>query len=322
VSGQGLHRRGALVGRFAPKFLPSRARRGESRSAVAWRAGRQSDRAVADHAAALFEPISLELLETQATLTTRKERKYVLEPAMFERLMSELHEDYLVLDIDGDRVFHYDTVYFDTPKLTTYRQHVQGRRRRFKCRTRLYAEQGPCFFEVKMKGGRGETIKRRLAIDVDEHGTLTPEARAFLDHMLHEEYGAQAPAALRPTLRTTYRRLTLVGRMGRERLTFDLELAFAARGGREYSIKPGRIFLETKFAVGSGQPDGRAAEVLQELNARPVGTCSKYCLGAALSHPELPDNPFRPLLRRHFDEPRSRVFGPGILPLPIERVAG
>jgi hypothetical protein len=36
-----------------------------------------------------------------------------------------------------------------------YRHHLQGRRKRFKCRTRLYGETA-CFFDLKLKGRRGD----------------------------------------------------------------------------------------------------------------------------------------------------------------------
>ena len=249
----------------------------------------------AEAAAAWFAPIELAIVDERAMLATRSERKYVLDGAMFARLIRELRHQYLVLEIDGTRVFPYDTVYFDTPTLTTYRQHVQERRRRFKCRTRLYPSSNLCFFEVKMKGGRGETIKRRLELEVEEHGVLTEPALAFLEHELRETYGLAPPAALAPTLRTSYRRLTLVGHTGAERLTFDFDLTVASSGKR-FWIDPGRVLLEAK-----GNGDGvEANAVLRRLGVRPVDSCSKYCLGVALTHPEVPSNPFRRLLRWHF----------------------
>jgi hypothetical protein len=253
-------------------------------------------------AATSFEPISLADLDRRAKLATRTDRKYVLDARIFDRLVGELISRYLILEIDGVRVFPYDTVYFDTPAWTAYRQHVQGRRRRFKTRTRLYVANELCYFEVKLRGARGKTVKRKLELGVEEHGSLTEPAFAFLERVLQKAYGTAPPAALAPVLRTTYRRLTLVGRTDSERLTFDFELVFAANGN-EYSIRPGRILLETKADAGRL---GTADRVLQGLGARPVRSCSKYCLGVALANPELRDNPFRRLIRRHFEAGRPR----------------
>jgi hypothetical protein len=277
-------------------------------------------------AAASFAPISLPVLDQRAGLATRGESKYILDARTFERLMGELIPHYLILEIDGARVFSYDTIYFDTPARTIYRHHVQGRRRRFKCRTRLYTANGPCFFEVKLKGGREETIKRRIELEVEEHGSLTKPALAFLEHEL-QAYGSSVPVALAPGLRTLYRRLTLVSRIDSERLTFDFELTFALNDG-EHSIQPGRILLETKTGNGTrgtnggngkangevGQASGGAGEasrVLRRLGVRSVKSCSKYCIGMALAHPELRDNPFRPLIRRHFDAEYARAGANG-----------
>jgi VTC domain-containing protein len=254
-------------------------------------------------AAASFQAIPLAVLDQRAELSTRAERKYILDLKTFERLVGELAGNYLILEIEDERVFPYDTVYFDTPELITYHQHLQERRRRFKCRTRRYSSKGPCFFEIKLKGGRGETIKSRLPLDVEEHGLLTAPALAYLEHELHAAYRGAAPAGLEPALRTSYRRLTLVSSTGGERLTFDFDLEFATNGSK-HAIQPGRILLENKTATANGDTGSRpggAKGVLRRLGVRPVGSCSKYCLGVALAHPELRNNRFRPLIRRHFD---------------------
>ena len=57
-----------------------------------------------------------------------------------------------MLQIDRRRSFDYESVYFDTPDLSTYRAHVQRRRLRFKARTRTYTDSGLCMFEVKLTG--------------------------------------------------------------------------------------------------------------------------------------------------------------------------
>ncbi|MFC7744428.1 hypothetical protein ACFQXA_31035 [Nocardiopsis composta] len=55
-----------------------------------------------------------------------------------------------------------------------YRQHVQGRRRRFKARTRGYLDSGTASFEVKMEGARSATVKERTAHPVDRLDEFTP----------------------------------------------------------------------------------------------------------------------------------------------------
>lgn len=249
-----------------------------------------------------FESITIGELDRRTRLQTRLDRKYFVDDGVLRRLTSALADEYRVLELDGRRLFRYDTVYFDTPALTTYRQHHQGRRRRFKCRTRLYVDSGLCFFEVKLRDGRGRTVKQKLALDRTEHGRLNPEAAGFLARELSRAYGYAPPGPLEPGLVTFYRRLTLAHAERRERVTCDVELGFAIPGGPTYGVRPGRVLVETKSARGNSVAD----RVLRRLGATPVATCSKYCLGVALAHPAVVNNRFRPLLRRHFDAEAAR----------------
>jgi len=256
-----------------------------------------------------FEPISLPELERHAGLQARVDRKYIVDFETLERLLAELGDDYLALEIDGERLQQYDSVYFDTPELMGYRHHLQGRRKRFKCRTRLYGGTA-CFFDLKMKGRRGETVKRRLPLPPAAHGSLTAEATTFLKRELLHQYGFAAPARLLPILDTSFARLSLTHARRQERLTLDFGITFSGAGGGElYRIRPDHVLIEAKSPTGQGTVD----RLLPRLGARPLSMCSKYCLGVALAHPGLPTNPYRPLLRRHFD--------PTPLPTPLPPLA-
>jgi hypothetical protein len=246
---------------------------------------------------ARFEPISLAELESHAGLQARVDRKYIVDYETLDRLLGQLATDYLALEIFGDRLQHYDSVYFDTPALMGYRHHLQGRRKRFKCRTRLYGGTA-CFFDLKLKGRRGETVKRRLQLPPLAHGSLTAGATAFLKRELLEEYGCAAPARMLPTLHTAFARLALTHAHREERLTVDFGLVLGKAGaGEPYRMRPDLVLIEAKSPTGLGTAD----RLLTRLGARPLTMCSKYCLGVALTQPILPTNPYRSLLRRHFD---------------------
>ncbi len=258
-----------------------------------------------------FEAVSLQEVEARAGLQTRMDRRYIADYETLERLFS-LGDDYVVLEIDGQRLQEYDSVYFDTPGLMGYRHHLQGRRKRFKCRTRLYGASA-CFFDLKLKGRRGETVKSRLPLSPLEHGSLTSDATAFLKRRLLEAYGHPSPAGLVPTLQTSFDRLTLIHPLRQERFTLDFGLSLGRLGRDErYCMRPDHVLIETKSATSLGTVD----RLLPGLGARPLSMCSKYCLGIAAAHPGLPTNPYRPLLRRYFDPaplPRRR-FDPAPLP--------
>jgi hypothetical protein len=183
------------------------------------------------------------------------------------------------------------------PRCLCYRAHVQGRRRRFKARSRLYVESSHCVFEVKLRGRCGETVKHALAQAPGQHGVLTPEARAFVGGHV-QSFAADAVGFLEPCLATRYRRITLVSLERPERLTCDLDLRFSTAGGEHGRLAEDYVLIETK----SG--DGRSAAdiTLSRLGARPLESVSKYCIGIALSGQDLPTNPFRRLLRRHFED--------------------
>ncbi len=261
---------------------------------VATRECTSARRAVAA-AAAMVEPIGLgELLEL-AELQTRVDRKYFVPAGLFRRLIDELAGELQVLQIDGLRSFGYESIYFDTPQLISYRAHLQRRRQRFKARTRTYTDSGLTMFEVKLAGARGETVKERVPYATEHRGELTEEALAHLGDALGQAYHQDLPTGLRPTLLTTYRRTTFVSRTGETRLTCDVGLV--CRGDEHEVHDTGtHVLVESKSSAGGGAPD----RILRDVGVRPA-TVSKYCVGVAALHPELPSNPWHQTLRRYFE---------------------
>jgi hypothetical protein len=239
--------------------------------------------------------VPLSELERRAALQVRQDRKYIVGRRGFDRLVAALKDSHGALDIGGERVFAYDTMYFDTGTMLCYRAHVQDRRRRFKARSRLYVDSGRCVFEVKLKGRCGETVKHALVQPADHHGVLTPQARAFLaEHV--RAFAPEAAGWVEPRLSTHYRRITLVSIERPERLTCDVDLRFSAAGGPHGRLSDGCVLIETKSAGGHSAADA----ALRGLGARPLDGLSKYCVGVVLSGIELPTNPFRHVVRRHF----------------------
>ncbi len=252
-----------------------------------------SDLAVAA-AAATVAPITLDELNALAELQTRVDRKYFVHGDAFRRLIGQLAGGLRVLEIDGRRTFGYESIYFDTPQLLTYRAHLQRRRQRFKARTRTYTDSGLCMFEVKLTGARGETVKERIKHPIDERNVLTPGALDHLGTALRRTYGQALPRGMRAMLDTTYRRTTFVSRTGEVRLTCDVGLVCNSGTGK-VTDKGTHVLVESKSAGGDGGPD----RILRDLGVRPVSV-SKYCVGIAALHPDLPSNPWHDTLRRYF----------------------
>jgi hypothetical protein len=253
-----------------------------------------AERAVAA-AAGRVDPIGLDELMALAELQTRVDRKYFVPAAVFHELIAELAGELQVLEIDGRRTFGYESVYFDTPDLTAYRAHLQRRRQRFKARTRTYTDTGLTMFEVKLTGARGETVKRRVPYPAEHRAELTDDALAHLGRALCEAYHQDVPAGMRPTLVTTYRRTTFVSRTGEARLTCDVGLV-CRDGEHEVRDTGTHVLVESKSAGHGAAPD----RILRELGVRPASV-SKYAVGVAALHPELPSNPWHQTLRRYFE---------------------
>ena len=246
-------------------------------------------------AAALVDPIGLDELNALAELQTRVDRKYFVPADVFRRMVGELRGELRVLDIDGLRTFGYESVYFDTPELTTYKAHVQRRRRRFKARTRTYTDSGLCMFEVKLAGARGETVKERVLHSERYRAELTESALDHLRATLGQAYHQDLPDGMQPTLVTTYRRTTFVTRSGDARLTCDVGFR-AVDSHHEMRDTGTHVLVESKSG---GQGGSTADRILRELGVRPASV-SKYAVAVAALHPELPSNPWHQTLRRYF----------------------
>jgi hypothetical protein len=244
-----------------------------------------------EHLAVLerFEAIDLDDLDQVASLQTRFDRKYVLPVHRGVDLLHALHDDLMVLSIDGNCTFRYDTAYFDTPDLDSYLSTARRRRNRFKVRIRTYADAGLCMLEVKRKGPRGETVKVRTTHPVGANATLTPAAVAFVGDTLQRPGTA---SRLRPVLATTFERTTLLDRRDGSRATLDREIHLAAPNGKPIVLCQHSVFETKSIGVATA-----ADRWLWRQGHRPT-SFSKFCIGMALTHSELPANKWNRTLRR------------------------
>ena len=261
-------------------------------------------------------PTSLAELNDAAGLLTRVDRKYLVPLERAQELVGGLTSEARVLDIDGRRRFSYSSTYFDTPGLEAFMLTARKRRRRFKVRTRTYLDSGLCFLEVKTRGARGTTVKRRMSYHPNDASRLTGPGRAFVAACLAstEVTGPAAArdvaAALRPVLATTYERTTLHLPRAEARATIDTALTWRrltpgvrerAVAGAPQALRPAHL----TEAIDGGEPVAAAGlavvetknpatpspadRALWDAGHRPT-RISKYATGMALLHPELPAN--------------------------------
>lgn len=225
-----------------------------------------------------LDPISLEELDERAALMRRSDTKYLLERAEFARIVWDM--DYDVLEIDGRRAFSYQSVYFDSPDLRCFQDHVEGRKPRFKARTRCYLDTGHSVFEVKLKLEDGDTDKRQIDYPADETDRLNDDARELLDEAL----GGDVPENMGVSLRTRFERVTLVPADGGERITCDFNIRLERPRRDIACLREGLLVCEVKAPDGGGPTN----ELMTQLGVEPI-SLSKYRTGVSLLEPEAVD---------------------------------
>jgi hypothetical protein len=240
----------------------------------------------------------MEMTNRIASLQERVDRKYVIRRDLFHGVANQLTDGYYVMELEGKRHLRYDTVYFDTHELLCYRSHLQGRRLRFKVRSRRYRDSRTCVFELKYKNARGRTFKERIDYPWQRHGTIDREATGFVAASLLRHYKMDFKSQLYRALDVSFSRVTLVNPTAEHRITCDFDVTFRTVEGGEAQLGSEYLILETKgdFAPSS------ADLLLRRLGQRPVN-CSKYCVGLASSDHRVKTNPFRRILRSYFALP-------------------
>lgn len=229
-----------------------------------------------------FHPISLEEMG-KVRLMNRIDTKYTIHRSHLCRFLQELHGDYLVQEISGNRLSAYQTVYLDTPELDMYMAHQNGRRTREKIRMRTYTDTRQVFLEIKDKNNKGRTCKTRIPLPAIQEYKET-EAMRFIG--LHACY---KPEKLMPQLENHFSRITLVNRGKTERLTIDIGLGFRNLSTNITSELPEVAIIELKQ---DGHVPSQAKQCLSEQHIHPV-SISKYCLGTILTHPDIKHNRFK-----------------------------
>ncbi len=238
--------------------------------------------------------IGLAELDDRAALRVRTDRKYLVDVDVLERVIDALGDDARALEIDGRREFGYESTYFDTPAYDSYLGAARSRPDRFKVRVRRYLDADDARLEVKTRDRCGRTVKRRAAWAPSDAAAC---AIAGLGATGHRPFLTQfAPVrphvdSLRPALTTAYRRSTIV--LGAARATIDTELCCTDDSGFRVGIGDA-VVLETKSPGAAGRLD----HLLWSFGVRP-SRISKFGIGMAALHPDLPANKWHRTLGRH-----------------------
>lgn len=233
---------------------------------------------------AVFAPIDLKEMGSVALLN-RVDTKYVLRIEQVLAVLAAVRADYQALSVNGQRLNHYRTLYFDTPDFALYNLHVNERAERFKVRSREYLDSQLSFLEVKHHTRKDRTIKSRIST-AQPAMWIDAGAADWLEGIL--PYDGRT---LEPKLWNTFTRITLVNRVHCERVTIDVDLAFYT--ARRTVRLDGIAVAEVKQDGGSGASSFR--ERMRAMRIHPQGF-SKYCIGASLLYDYIKKNNLKPKL--------------------------
>ncbi len=151
-------------------------------------------------------PISLEEMD-RVKLQNRTDTKFVFEVDLLSIILSEIKDDYSILEIKEKRKNSYQTLYYDTKELQSYTQHHNGKANRIKVRFRKYIESDLNYLEVKFKNNKSRTIKfRKKTNDIETQ--LSSNSKKFI-----EKNSFYKGDKMVPILWNKFTRLTLVHKM-------------------------------------------------------------------------------------------------------------
>jgi hypothetical protein len=236
-----------------------------------------------------LRPVGLDTLIEHAALMQRVDRKYIAPIDAVRNLVSTMRDTHQVLCIDDRRYTTYRTLYFDTDNFTSARDHIQGRRRRWKVRTRLYVEDELHRVEVKTKDNRGNTVKVMGISDPDDYGALIGNDRDFVASYLRD-FPQIDVRDLVPAAEVRYKRATLTDLAAGTRVTIDWGLSMHLNSGDVW-LDDRFAMVETKGPVALSGVD----KALHELGVRPR-KFSKYVAAASTLTDGIPANGFASLL--------------------------
>jgi hypothetical protein len=228
--------------------------------------------------AANFAPISLPQMDAVALLN-RVDTKFVLTTGQLITALAQIQPYYWMLSIDGQRLNHYRTLYFDTPDFALYHAHVNERAERYKVRSREYTDSRLAFLEVKHHTRKDRTIKERIRTD-GQVMRMTPETGNWLRQVSPLDGGA-----LEPKLWNTFTRLTLVSKQYTERVTLDIDLDFHFNG--KVAGLDGLAIAEVKMDAAHGDSPFMAQMRAQKIRQNGF---SKYAVGVALLYDQVKKN--------------------------------
>lgn len=227
-----------------------------------------------------FESITLSEMD-DVKLMSRTDTKFTFSIKHLPKILSRMGEYYRVLEIDGERVHHYKSLYYDTEDRKFYLDHHNQRVNRNKIRFREYVGSKLTFLEIKLKNNKGKTIKKRTKVkSIPE--VLTDKQQNYITKTIG------FPLELSPKQWINFSRITFVHKTQKERMTMDINLTF--KNQKESGDLKNIIIAEVKQERMSRSSD--FMRIVKEMSILPM-RLSKYCISTLSLNPNLKGNRFK-----------------------------
>ena len=158
------------------------------------------------------------------------------------------------------------------------------------------------FLEIKRKNNKGRTSKKRIVVPGFD---ITATTQSKLKHK-HKEDELLTVAefidhksrytweTISPHLWTKFHRITLVNKAKTERLTIDMDLVWENVVSGETKTFPNLVIIELKR---DGNVPSKMTHIMLDHRIHPL-KISKYCIGTALTTPDIKKNRFKSKIRK------------------------
>ncbi|WP_099332629.1 VTC domain-containing protein [Actinomyces minihominis] len=236
---------------------------------------------------------------------SRIETKYLTDAEFAEGLPGLLPAGSRVLEVEGRTRFAFHTVYFDTPKLLSYRTSTLDINPRFLVRTRANIDTGQAVLEVEVWGDRGLIERAASTRGLDQLEHLSASDMRFINAVLRRgKVDPRLARNLSPYLAAGYRRSTYVtpAMFGSTVTTVDTDLYWEQlrpeEPGGELAVeqRPECAFVEVSNHFVANSVNHLMWRY--GMNPQPL---SKYGVGTTLLDPRLPNRRWHRGLRAVLD---------------------
>jgi len=212
-------------------------------------------------------------------LMDRVDTKFYFHERFLPNILMPILDDYMVMEINGQRIMPYESAYYDTESFQMLRWHQNGKLNRYKVRKRKYVLTGDTFLEIKFKNNKGKTEKYRRVNGVD-----FDEDQKFIAHQTPFHW-----SDLHHILDNKFSRIMLINKNMRERVSLDIHLGFS-KGDHSYQYLDKLVVLEIKSERHIGITELQRS--LKYLHILPV-SFSKFVTGMYLFYKDQKYNNFK-----------------------------